>query len=73
MRNQGNRRCVGEHEVDLKKRLASQQGSVLVLVMFIVLLLTILGVGVLSATVGGAKRAETRENDVQSLHLAQKK
>lgn len=73
MRNQGNGRCGGEHEVKLKKRLASQQGSVLVLVMFIVLLLTILGVGVLSATVGGAKRAETRENDVQSLHLAQKK
>ncbi|NQX47218.1 hypothetical protein HQN87_17945 [Paenibacillus tritici] len=40
--------------------------------MFIVLLLTILGMGVLSATVGGAVRTETRENDVQSLHLAQK-
>ncbi|MEK3750238.1 hypothetical protein NYE25_18710 [Paenibacillus sp. FSL E2-8871] len=44
----------------------------MVLVMFIVLLLTILGVTVLSATIGGARRAETRENDVQSLHLAQK-
>jgi hypothetical protein len=40
--------------------------------MFIVLLLTILGVTVLSATIGGARRAETRENDVQSIHLAQK-
>ncbi|MNO17577.1 hypothetical protein D3C76_72760 [compost metagenome] len=47
-------------------------GSALVLVMFVVLLLTILGLAVLSATVGGAQRSETRENDVQSLHLAQK-
>lgn len=52
--------------------LRSERGSALVLVMFIVLLLTILGVTVLSATIGGARRAETRENDVQSLHLAQK-
>lgn len=50
----------------------SEKGSALVLVMFVVLLLTILGVGVLSATIGGAQRTETRENDVQSLHLAQK-
>ncbi|MBP2109935.1 hypothetical protein [Paenibacillus silagei] len=50
----------------------SENGSALVLVMFIVLLLTILGMGILSATVGGAVRTETRENDVQSLHLAQK-
>lgn len=50
----------------------SESGSALVLVMFIVLLLTILGMGILSATVGGAVRTETRENDVQSLHLAQK-
>ncbi|NJJ39470.1 hypothetical protein [Paenibacillus apii] len=55
------------------ERLSSEQGSALVLVMFIVLLLTILGVGVLSAAVGGATRTETRENDVQSIHLAQKK
>lgn len=49
-----------------------ENGSALVLVMFLVLLLTILGLGVLSATIGGATRSETRENDVQSLHLAQK-
>ncbi|CAM4278689.1 hypothetical protein [Paenibacillus typhae] len=49
-----------------------ENGSALVLVMFLVLLLTILGLGVLSATIGGAARSETRENDVQSLHLAQK-
>lgn len=50
----------------------SEQGSALVLVMFIVLLLTILGLAVLGATIGGAQRSETRESDVQSLHLAQK-
>lgn len=49
-----------------------EHGSALVMVMFVLLLLTILGVAVLSATVGGAQRTETRENDVQSLHLAQK-
>jgi hypothetical protein len=40
--------------------------------MFVALLLTILGLAVLGATMGGAQRTETRENDVQSLHLAQK-
>lgn len=53
-------------------RMKSEQGSALVLVMFIVLLLTILGLAVLGATIGGAQRSETRESDVQSLHLAQK-
>lgn len=73
MLNRRNAGCSSGPGVKVKERLSSEQGSVLVLVMFIVLLLTILGVGVLSATVGGAQRAETRENDVQSLHLAQKK
>ncbi|WP_339188718.1 hypothetical protein MKY54_28645 [Paenibacillus sp. FSL P2-0121] len=50
----------------------NERGSALVLVMFVALLLTILGVAVLGATMGGAQRTETRENDVQSLHLAQK-
>ncbi|KAA8997950.1 hypothetical protein F4V43_16990 [Paenibacillus spiritus] len=54
------------------RRLCSEEGSALVLVMFIVLLLTILGMGVLSAAMNGAIRTETRENDVQSLHLAEK-
>ncbi|WHY19064.1 hypothetical protein QNH28_27340 [Paenibacillus sp. G2S3] len=53
-------------------RLKEERGSALVLVMFILLLLTILGLSVLSATVGGAQRTETRKNDVQSLHLAEK-
>lgn len=55
-----------------KRRFKQEQGSALVLVMFIVLLLTILGISVLSAAVGGAQRTETRKNDVQSLHLAEK-
>lgn len=50
----------------------NERGSALVLVMFVALLLTILGVAVLGATMGGAQRTETRENDVQSLHLAQR-
>ncbi|WP_458120010.1 hypothetical protein [Paenibacillus sp. Z6-24] len=63
-----------EHDQPLDKRpfWRQEQGSALVMVMFIVLLLTVLGVAVLSATIGGAQRTELRENDVQSLHLAQK-
>lgn len=56
----------------VKNLLTSEGGSALVLVMFLVLMLTILGMAVLGATIGGAQRTETRENDVQSLHLAQK-
>lgn len=56
----------------LTGRLREERGSALVLVMFIVLLLTILGLSVLTAAVGGAQRTETRKNDVQSLHLAEK-
>lgn len=55
-----------------KQNLRNEEGSALVLVMFLVLLLTILGMAVLGATIGGAQRTETRENDVQSLHLAEK-
>ncbi|WP_342479153.1 hypothetical protein NYE24_16950 [Paenibacillus sp. FSL H7-0350] len=53
-------------------RIREERGSALVLVMFIVLLLTILGLTVLTAAVGGAQRTEMRKNDVQSLHLAEK-
>lgn len=49
-----------------------ERGSALVLVMFIALLLTLMAVTVFAAAIGGAQRAETRENDVQSLHLAEK-
>ncbi|SFE97373.1 hypothetical protein SAMN05216378_4558 [Paenibacillus catalpae] len=49
-----------------------ERGYALVMVLFMILLLTILGTAVVSSTLGGATRAETRENDVQSLHLAEK-
>lgn len=55
-----------------RMRLRNEQGSALVLVMFLVLMLTILGMAVMGAVIGGAQRTETRENDVQSLHLAEK-
>ncbi|WP_379135581.1 hypothetical protein [Paenibacillus sp. sgz500958] len=61
-----------KRSISRKINVLSEQGSALVLVMFIVLLLTILGVSVLGAAVGGARLTETRESDVQSLHLAQK-
>lgn len=57
---------------EIAGRFREERGSALVLVMFIVLLLTILGLSVLTAAVGGAQRTETRKNDVQSLHLAEK-
>ncbi|WP_217597608.1 hypothetical protein [Cohnella sp. GbtcB17] len=53
-------------------RLREERGSALLLVVFMVLVFTILGVAVMGATLGGAKRSETRENDVQSLHLAER-
>ncbi len=54
------------------KRLRGEKGSALVMVMFMMLILTLLGVIVLSAAVGGARRTLTRENDIQSLQLTQK-
>lgn len=53
-------------------KIKNEQGYALVMVLFAVLLLTVLGTMVLSASIGGAVRTETRENDVQSLHLAEK-
>lgn len=49
-----------------------ERGSALVMVLFLILILTILGMAVLGAAIGGAQRTETRESDVQSLHLAEK-
>jgi len=54
------------------KRWRDEKGSALVMVMFMMLILTLLGVAVLSAAVGGARRTLTRENDIQSLQLTQK-
>ncbi|WP_160500210.1 hypothetical protein [Paenibacillus dendrobii] len=55
-----------------KIRFRDERGSALVMVLFMVLLLTILGTAVVAAAIGGAQRTQTRENDVQSLHLAEK-
>ncbi|MCC3374618.1 hypothetical protein [Cohnella sp. REN36] len=48
-----------------------QRGSALLLVVFMILLFTMLGIAIIGATVGGAQRSATREKDVQSLHLAE--
>ncbi|MGG1633028.1 hypothetical protein [Paenibacillus sp. NRS-1760] len=50
----------------------NERGYALLLVIFMILLFTILGTAILGASLGGATRTETRENDVQSLHLAEK-
>ncbi|MEC0241440.1 hypothetical protein P4H66_16585 [Paenibacillus dokdonensis] len=55
-----------------KIRFRDEHGSALVMVLFMALLLTILGTAVVAAAIGGAQRTQTRENDVQSLHLAEK-
>ncbi len=54
------------------KQWRGEKGSALVMVMFMMLILTLLGVAVLSAAVGGARQTLTRENDIQSLQLTQK-
>ncbi|AFH65704.2 hypothetical protein ACVNS2_33905 [Paenibacillus caseinilyticus] len=49
-----------------------ERGSALLLVLFMIVVFTMLGIAVTGAAVGGAKLAVKRENDVQSLHLAEK-
>ncbi len=49
-----------------------ERGSAMVMVLFLILILTILGTAVLGAALGGAQRTETREHDVQALHLTEK-
>ncbi|WP_411345833.1 hypothetical protein ACE3MZ_07515 [Paenibacillus sp. WLX1005] len=50
----------------------SERGSALVMVMFVLLIMTVLGLAVMRATLTDAFMTEVRESDVQSLHLAQK-
>ncbi|MNO34364.1 hypothetical protein D3C76_243960 [compost metagenome] len=50
----------------------NERGYALILVMFMVVIFLILGTAVMAATIGGATRTEKREDDVQSLHLAEK-
>ncbi|OAB42958.1 pilus assembly PilX N-terminal domain-containing protein [Paenibacillus glacialis] len=63
---------ISEKILLIQHMIKEERGSALVMVLFIVLIFTILGTAVLSATIGGATRATTRENDVQSLHLTEK-
>ncbi len=44
----------------------------MLLVLFIIVIFTLLGLAVVSASIGGAVRTETKQKDVQSLHLAEK-
>lgn len=48
-----------------------ERGSALLLVVFMILLFTMLGIAIIGATLGGAQRSVTREKDVQSLHMAE--
>jgi hypothetical protein len=49
-----------------------ERGSALLLVLFMIVLFTMIGLAIISATIGGAQRSVTREKDVQSLHIAEK-
>ncbi|MZQ87348.1 hypothetical protein GQF01_35045 [Paenibacillus sp. 5J-6] len=54
------------------KLLKEERGSALLIVLFMILIFTLLGLTVLSASIGGATRTQTKQKDVQSLHLAEK-
>ncbi|REE66678.1 hypothetical protein A8990_14814 [Paenibacillus taihuensis] len=49
-----------------------ERGSALLLVVFMILLFAMLGVAVLGATIGGATRAQKSEDNLQTVHLADK-
>ncbi|MDR6549667.1 hypothetical protein [Paenibacillus qinlingensis] len=53
-------------------RWEDEQGAALLIVLFMIIVFTMLGMAVLSASLGGAVRTETKQRDVQSLHLAEK-
>ncbi|OAS13900.1 hypothetical protein [Paenibacillus oryzisoli] len=53
-------------------RWKDEQGAALLIVLFMIIVFTMLGMAVLSASLGGAIRTETKQRDVQSLHLAEK-
>ncbi|CAI6040897.1 hypothetical protein [Cohnella sp. JJ-181] len=55
----------------MRIRLQEERGSALLLVVFMILLFTMLGFAIMGAMLGGAQRSETREKDVQGLHLAE--
>ncbi|MGG1514946.1 hypothetical protein ABE504_06010 [Paenibacillus oryzisoli] len=49
-----------------------ERGAALLLVLFIIVVFTMIGMAVVSASLGGAIRTETKQKDVQSVHLAEK-
>ncbi|RKP57216.1 hypothetical protein D7Z26_04325 [Cohnella endophytica] len=56
----------------MRGMIREERGSALLLVVFMMFVFTMIGLAILSATVGGAQRSVTREKDVQSLELAEK-
>ncbi|MBB3108734.1 hypothetical protein FHS18_000762 [Paenibacillus phyllosphaerae] len=49
-----------------------ERGSAFLLVVFMILLFMMIGVAILGATIGGAQRAQRSEDNVQTIHLADK-
>ncbi|NBD25351.1 hypothetical protein [Paenibacillus glycinis] len=49
-----------------------ERGSAFLLVVFMILLFAMLGVAVLGASIGGAQRSQKAEDNVQTVHLADK-
>ncbi|SFT29440.1 hypothetical protein [Paenibacillus sp. BC26] len=52
--------------------LREEKGSAFLLVVFMMLLFTLVGVAVLGATIGGAARTQKSEDNLQTVHLADK-
>ncbi|UJF35981.1 hypothetical protein [Paenibacillus hexagrammi] len=53
-------------------KMKEEKGYALLLVLFMIVIFTLLGMAVLSASLGGAIRSQTKQKDVQTLHLAEK-
>lgn len=49
-----------------------ERGSAFLLVVFMILMFALLGVAVLGASIGGAQRSQRSEDNVQTVHLADK-
>ncbi|RTE01416.1 hypothetical protein [Paenibacillus whitsoniae] len=56
----------------MRLRWRDEKGAALLLVLFIIVVFTMIGMAVISASIGGAVRTETKQKDVQSVHLAEK-
>lgn len=56
----------------MRKLLKDEKGAALLLVLFIIIVFTMIGMAVMSASIGGAVRSQTKQKDVQSVHLAEK-